>query len=156
VKIPDIKFHQTLNALRKWCAAQERCQQECFFKLRILGLGEEQAEQALAQLISEGFINEERFARTFARGKFRIKKWGKRKIVFELKKRNISEYCVRKAMQEIDSNDYRAAIEELIRKKSKEIKETEPYARNSKLAAYLISKGYEPEVVREALNSTSD
>jgi regulatory protein len=154
--IDDSLMKDALATLRKWCAMQERCQQESFFKLRKLGLTAEQSEQAIGQLISEGFINEERFARTFARGKFRIKKWGRRKILFELKKKKISDYCLRRAMQEIDAGDYRCTLDELIRKKSKEIKDRDVHARNCKLSSFLISKGFEPELVREVLHANEE
>ncbi|MEI6765005.1 MAG: regulatory protein RecX [Bacteroidota bacterium] len=154
--IDDSLMKDALATLRKWCAIQERCQQESFFKMRKLGLTAEQSEQAIGQLISEGFINEERFARTFARGKFRIKKWGRRKILFELKKKKISEYCIRRALQEIDGGDYQYTLNELIRKKSKDIKDGDLHVRNRKLASFLISKGFESELVREALHADEE
>lgn len=154
--VEDSGMKDALATLRKWCAIQERCQQESFFKLRKAGLSAIQAEQAVGQLISEGFINEERFARTFARGKFRIKKWGRRKILFELKKKKISEYCIRRAMQEIDAQDYRSTLDDLIRKRSKELKIKDTGLLNRKLASFLISKGYEPELVREVLNDDEE
>ncbi len=83
-----------------YCAYQERCQQEVRSKLYQYGLYKNQVEETLAWLITEGYLNEERFAKTFAGGKFRVKKWGKLKIEQALKQKQLSSYCIRKGMAE--------------------------------------------------------
>lgn len=132
-----------------WCAYQERCQQEVRTKLYEWGLWGDTVEAIIAKLISGNFINEERFARTYAGGKFRIKKWGKVKIRIELKKRKITDYCIRKGLAEIPDRDYLKTLRELAEKKMG----TKKLAVGSrqKVARYLIGKGYEPDLVWDLL-----
>ena len=99
----DNDFYRILEKARKYCAFQERCHQELREKLYSWLLPEKSVEQIISELISEGFLNEERFAKAFSRGKFRIKRWGKNKITNELKRRNISEYSIRKGLKEIET-----------------------------------------------------
>jgi regulatory protein len=113
---------QALIKAQQTCAYQERCQQEMRDKLYEWGLYPNEVENIIADLISENFLNEERFAKAYAGGKFRIKKWGKVKIKIELKKRKISDYCIRKAMEEIPDKEYIAALKQLIEKKIKRSK----------------------------------
>ena len=108
-------------------------------------------ERIISQLISEGFINEERFAIAYAGGKFRIKHWGKIKIRLALKQKNISDYCINKALKEINSRDYQRTLEKTILDYSKKISEKNPLKKNYKIAQHLISKGFEPELVWEVL-----
>jgi len=142
---------QAIKKASDYCAFQERSQQEVRDKLYSWGLHSEDVENAIAVLISDGFINEERFAKAFAGGKFRIKKWGRIKIKNELKLRKISEYCIRKAMEEIDEREYIKSLKEIIDKKSKIIKENNAFKKAAKIASYCISRGYESEVVWELI-----
>jgi regulatory protein len=142
---------QALEKARAWCAYQERCSQDTRKKLSDWGLWGDEAEQVIAQLISEGFLNEERFAKAFAGGKFRIKKWGKRKIVSELKKKNISEPCIRRGLAVIEEAEYLATLKMLLLKKTKDAKESNPWRLKTKIVTFLVSKGYEPELVRAML-----
>lgn len=130
-----------------YCAFQERCQQEVRNKLYLWGLHKEDVEAMIADLISDGFINEERFSKAFAGGKFRIKKWGRVKIADELKHRNISDYCIKSAMDEIDNREYLKTLNEIIRKKAKEKTGNNKFSKYAKVAAYAISRGYESDVV---------
>jgi regulatory protein len=143
---------QALVKARAWCASQERCIQETRNKLSDWGLYGEKAEEIIAQLIIEGFLNEERFAKAFAGGKFRIKKWGRRKIIQELKKKHISEPCIRRGISAIDEEDYLATLRTLLNKKTREIRETDPLKRKAGIVNFLIGKGYEPELIRELWN----
>ena len=93
---------QALIKAESYCAYQERCQQEVRDKLYSWGLHEVQVENVIADLIASNFINEERFAKAYAGGKFRIKKWGRVKISIELKRRKISTYCIKKGLAEIE------------------------------------------------------
>lgn len=133
------------------CAYQERCQQEMRDKLYEWGLYSDDVENIIANLITDNFLNEERFAKTYAGGKFRIKKWGRIKIKIELKKRKISDYCIRKAMEEIPDKDYISTLQQLIVKKGKEVKEKKTEVRNYKIAQYAISRGFEGELVWDLL-----
>lgn len=134
-----------------YCAYQERTHEDVRKKLYSLGLREEEVEEILSDLIVEDFVNEERFAKTFAGGKFRLKKWGKKKIKHELKKRKISPYCVEKAMEEIDDDIYRTTMTELIAKKWEKTSGRIP-SRKSAVVRYLMGKGYEPGLVWELIN----
>jgi len=145
-------FTQALEKARKYCAFQERSQQGVRDKLYDLGLHQREVEQGIAQLIAEGFINEQRFAITYAGGKFRIKQWGKVKIKLALKAKKISDYCIRKALEEIPDKEYQKALEQTILKKSKSVKEKHPLKKKSLLANYAISRGFEPDLVWEMMN----
>jgi len=145
------KFKSTkeiaLGKLQRYCAYQDRCHQEVRSKLIELQIYGDDLEEIISELIQENFLNEERFARSFARGKFRIKKWGKIKIRQELKKRKLSDYCLKKAMEEIEADDYLKELKILLQKKLSTLKETDPFKRKQKLAAYALRKGFEPPLV---------
>ncbi len=128
-----------------WCAYQERCQQEVRDKLYDWGLHKEAVENIIAKLISANFINEERYAKAFAGGKFRIKKWGRVKIKIELKKKRLSDYCIRKGMAEITDIEYLKTLKALAQKKvgNRQL----AVGSKQKLARYLVGKGYETDIV---------
>ena len=104
------------------------------------------------ELITQGFINEERFATQFVSGKFRIKQWGKHKIRLELKKRQISTYSINKALESITDEEYRLTLQNLIIKKSRDIKAKNEFEKTQKIAQYLYSKGYETELIWDVLH----
>src|ERR1035437_7299822 len=119
------KIYTSLQALAKaqdWCAYQERCQQEVRDKLYSYGLHQADVENLLSKLISDNYVYEERFAKAYAGGKFRINKWGRHKIEFELKLKGIPESMIHKGIEEIDEADYQRVLRDLILKKQKEIK----------------------------------
>jgi len=138
---------EALAKLQRYCAYQDRCHKEVRTKLLDHGIYGDELEEIIVELIQENFLNEERFARSYARGKFRIKKWGKVKIRRELKMRQISDYCLRKAMEEIEEQEYEKTIDDLIERKWKEIKEKDDFKKKGKLARYLESKGYEKALI---------
>ncbi len=150
IKITDP--HLALVKMQNWCAYQERCQQDARNKLYEFGLWPEAVENIITQLIQDNFINEERFAMQFASGKFRIKKWGRIKIKVELKQKRISDYCIKKAMSEIDDEEYIKTLKRLLEIKLKLIKEKHPIKLKYKLLNYLASKGYEKDVIMDTLN----
>lgn len=140
-----------LQKLMHYCAYQERCHQEVRSKLIALEIYGDDLEEIISELITENFLNEERFAIAYAGGKFRMKKWGKIRIRQELKKRKISDYCIKKAMQEIDEEGYMEGLYELIEKKRKTEKETNEFKLKGRLAKYAMSKGFEAHLVWQAL-----
>ncbi len=142
---------EALQKMQRYCAYQERSHQEVRGKLLGLGIYGDDLEEMIAQLISDNFLNEERFARAYARGKFRMKQWGRRRIVQELKRRDISAYSIRKAMEEIPDADYLQTLETVIRKKAVSLSETDGFIRRNKIAQYVIGRGFEPESVWEAI-----
>lgn len=137
-----------------YCAYQERSQQEVRDRLYKMGLYRDEVEEVLTELITENYVNEERFASTFARGKFNLKRWGRIKISYELKNRNISSYCIDKALEEISAEEYEKVITELIDKKLRQMSGDE-YILKNKIARHLISKGFESELVWSILNNQS-
>jgi regulatory protein len=137
------------------CAYQERCQQEMRDKLYEWGLHSADVENIIANLITDNFLNEERFAKAFAGGKFRIKKWGKVKIRLELKKRKISDYCIKKGLAEIDDQEYSETLQKLIEKKLKEHPKGKEYIRHYKVAQYCMSRGFENDLIRDILKQVS-
>ena len=147
--------NQAIIKAQMTCAYQERCQQEMRDKLYEWGLHSNEVENIIANLITDNFLNEERFARAFAGGKFRIKKWGRVKIKIELKKRKISDYCIRKGLQEIDDSEYMKTLKTLIAKKLKETKGKEQ-AKNYKAAQYAMSRGFEGDLVWEVIKKPEE
>jgi len=133
------------------CAYQERCQQEMRDKLYEWGLHTNEVENIIANLISDNFLNEERFAKAFAGGKFRIKKWGRVKIKIELKRKKISDYCIKKGMQEIDDKDYIKTLRDILTKKLKENPKGKQQIRNYKAAQYAMSRGFESDLIWDIL-----
>ncbi len=110
------------------------------------------ADEILTQLITDGFLNEERFAKAFAGGKFRMKKWGRLKIENELKMHGLTTRCIALGLREIDGTAYRKTLAALLQKKAAEHRELSPFVRKKKQAAYAQAKGYEPDLIWELLN----
>lgn len=139
-----------------WCAYQERCQQEVRDKLYAWGLYPDAVENIIAELISRGFLNEERFAVAFCGGKFRIKKWGRVKLRVELKRKRVSDYCIRKGLAAIDEDDYLKTLRKLVEEKTRSTKETHPLKKKFKVMQYLVSRGYETDLVREIVEEVPE
>lgn len=137
----------------QFCAYRDRSQKEVEEKLIDMRMIPAAREKIIIQLMQENFLNEERFARSFARGKFRIKKWGKNKIKQELKVREISTPLIRIALTEINEEEYFKTLRELAEKKSLMLKEKDPFKKRNKLSNYLLQKGFESSLVYEV---TSD
>lgn len=153
-KQPSKKYTSKADALvklQRYCAYQDRCHQEVRSKLIELGCYGQDLEDVMASLIEEKFLDEERFARSFARGKFRMKQWGRNRIRQELKMRHISDYCIRKAMEEINEADYLKTLREVLEKRASQIGESSDFERKGKLAQYAMSRGFESEMVWELL-----
>jgi regulatory protein len=147
---------QALQKLRHYCGYQERCHAEVKEKLYSFGLFKKDAEELLSTLIEEGYLNEERFAQHYAGGKFRMKQWGRKRIEYELKQKQVSEYCIRKAMKEIDEAEYLKTLEKLASQKWVLLAgEANVFARRKKLSDYLVQKGYEYGYVTEVVLSVS-
>jgi len=135
----------------RYCAYQERAHQEVRDKLYSYGLHQSDVEEILTQLITEGFLNEERFARAFAGGKFRMKKWGRLKIVRELEQRGLTKNCIRSGLTEINAQDYQSALTELVQKKAEQVDEKNTFVKREKVANYAIQKGFEPDLVWQVI-----
>jgi len=142
-----------LSLMQKFCAYQDRCQSEVRTRLIEHSVYGDDLEQVLAELISDDFINEERFAKSYVSGKFRIKKWGKMKIVKELKFRRVSSYSINKALKQIDYDVYLDTLRGLLEKKVNTLTAKDKWERKKKLTSYATQKGYEYEVIKEAMES---
>ena len=150
MKVYDLQIAK--EKIQAYCAYQERCHQEVAKKLKSWGLIQDAVDMLLVELMQHNFLNEERFARSFARGKFRIKKWGRIKIRIELKKREIYSKCIEFAMEEIDTDAYYETLKEVLQKKSNLEKETHVIKRKAKLTRYLVSRGFEYDLIRMAMD----
>ncbi len=144
---------EATKALEHFCAYQERCHKEVEQKLYDLNMIPEAKEKIILHLLQHNFLNEERFSKAFARGKFSIKNWGKIKIVNALKFKNISSYNIKSALEEIDDEDYLTTLQKIAEKKLALIHETNSFKKKNKLSTFLISKGYELELVYKVTNS---
>lgn len=142
---------EATKKLESYCAYQERCHKEVTSKLWEMRMIPEAIDQILTHLIQENYLNEERFSKAYARGKFNIKKWGRNRIVNELKFRGISKYNIKSALQEIGDDDYFTTLDKLAKKRVKEIKETNLQKRKKKLADYLLYRGWESHLVYEKI-----
>ena len=148
---------EALQKARHYCGYQFRCHQEVKDKLYSFGLRRQDVEAALATLVEEDYLNEERFAVQFAGGHFRLKQWGKVKIRYELKQRQVSDYCIKKALATIEDDDYLKTLERLARKKWESLRE-EPnlFTRKRRLQDYLLQKGYEQGRTEEIIKNFSN
>jgi regulatory protein len=145
---------QALQKAKHYCGYQERCHSETKEKLYSLGLYKQQVEECIAQLIEENYLNEERFAQQFAGGKFRMKQWGRVKIKYELKQKQVSEYCIKKGLKEIDEDDYLKVLKKLALEKWTAVKtEKNIFIKLRKTQDYLMQKGYEHELIKQALQT---
>ena len=153
-KTKNIGTEKAFQKAKYYCAYQERCHAEVKKKLYSFGLYKNEVELLMSQLIEENYLNEERFAIVFAGGKFRIKQWGKTRIKYELKQRQVSDYSIKKALSAIPDDDYEKTLQKLATEKLASLKtEKNIFTKRSKLQNYLVGKGYEfnliGEIVRE-------
>lgn len=145
---------QALQKIKQYCAYQERCHSEVKEKLYSLGMYKKDVDELLSNLIEENYLNEERFAIQFAGGKFRIKQWGRVKIKYALKQKQVSEYCIKKALAAIPETDYRRTLQKLFEQKLKTLKgERNIFIRKRKLQDHLMQKGFESGLVSELISS---
>ncbi|MBV7268776.1 regulatory protein RecX [Winogradskyella luteola] len=138
--------------LENYCAYQERCHKEVRLKLKDMKMIPEAVDKIIVHLIQQNYLNEERFAKAFVRGKFRIKKWGKNRLTRELKFREISKYSIDAALKEIDLDDYYKTLDELTKKRIDEVREKNQLKKKKKVADYLLYRGWESHLVYQKLN----
>ncbi len=142
---------QALQKLRHYCGYQERCHQEVKEKLYSLGVRKNEHDGIIASLIEDNYLNEERFAIAFAGGKFRMKQWGRVKIKYELKQRQVSEYCIKKALKQIDEKEYLSVLQKLGDDRYASLKAEQYLVRKKKTMDYLLQRGFELELVRQVM-----
>ena len=143
---------QALQKLRQYCASQERSHYEVTQKLWDLGIRKTQHPSIIATLIEEDYLNEERFAKQFVGGKAGLKDWGRKKIFYALKERQVSEENINRALKEIDEESYLDTIKQMAEKKFALLKKEEDQVRKKKTIDYLRQKGFEFDLVMKAVN----
>ena len=143
----ELKEKNARQKMEFYCSYQERCHQEVQEKLYSYGLSEKERNQIIVHLIEHNFLNEERFARSFARGKHRIKHWGKIRIVNELKQRQISAPNIKCALTEIPEEEYQDTFDKLAEKHWETIREANALKKKKKFCDYLLRKGWESNLV---------
>lgn len=146
---PDYILSKALG----YCAFQERCISEMAGKLREWKVGQKRAEKIIEQLIREDYLNEERFARSFAGGKFRINHWGKTKIIYELEKRQVPDLIIQIGLEEIGDEEYTETLIEILQRKDRELREPDVFKRKQKLIAFGIQKGYHYGLIKQVVGN---
>ncbi|MDB5221833.1 MAG: RecX family transcriptional regulator [Chitinophagaceae bacterium] len=153
MNLKKLSREQALPQVKQYCVYRERCHSEVKEKLYSLGLYKNDVGQLMAQLIEENYLNEERFAKQYAGGKFRMNQWGRVKIKYALRQKQVSEYSIKKGLKEISESDYKKTLQKLAEQKLKTLKnESNVFSKKKKLQDYLLQKGYEGELVRETVN----
>lgn len=147
---------EALQKLMHFCAYRDRSHKEVEDKLDKMRMNPEAKEKIVIKLMQDGFLNEERFARSFVRGKFRMKKWGKIRIRQELKFREISEPLIKMGLTEINEKEYRTALYDLAEKKAEKLNESNSFIKKRKLTDHLLRKGYESQLVFDCVNDLID
>ena len=152
LKKKSYSLNEAKKKLENFCSYQERCHKEVKEKLRELGMIQSASQEIIAQLIQEDYLNETRFAKNFARGKFRIKNWGRNRISRELKSRNISDYNIKMGMQEFTDIEYEETFYNLIEKRKKSVEHLPIDQQKKKIFSYLSYRGWEHEKIYDALS----
>lgn len=145
---------QALQKLKHYCGYQERCHSEVREKLYSLGVRKTDHDEIVAALIEENYLNEEKFAIAFAGGKWRMKQWGRMKIKYELKRKQISDYCIKKALKQINEEEYVSVLRKLADEKYALLKDEQHLVRKKKTMDYLLQKGYEPQLITQQMNKS--
>jgi regulatory protein len=145
-------FEFVLNRARHYCSTQERCMQEVTHKLRSWNITQKNIDKIIESLRKDNYLNEERYAKLFAGGKFRINHWGKNKIIYELTKKQVPELIIQIGLQEIGDEEYYSTLLDLLKKKKREIKDKDPFIIKKKLLNYAVQKGYHYSIAMQAAN----
>jgi regulatory protein len=138
--------------LKQYCSYQDRCHNEVEKKLKTFDVISQVKEQIISNLISENYLNETRFCKSFVRGKFKIKNWGKRKITLELKSRKVSNYNLKEGLKEINEIDYLDKLENLFNKKLASLDHLSLINKKKKILSFLLYRGWETNLIYEKLN----
>ena len=147
-----LTYLDAIEKLKKYCAYQERCQMEVRKKAYSYGLSSEEAESLITNLIRENFLNEQRFAEAYVRGKYKFKRWGRKKLELELKSRQVTSYCIKKGMAQIEPAIYFSNLVHLAEKRLPLTKGKNQAEIKQKLFRHLLSKGYESNLIEEVVN----
>jgi len=146
-------FDEAQKKLEFYCSYQERCHKEVYEKLKGMRMIPEAIDIIIVHLLNNNFLNEERFAKAFVRGKFRIKKWGKHRLIQELRKKDINKTIIQMALNEIEESDYLQTFHDLAEKKADTLNQFSLLKKKKKLADYLLYRGWESHLVYEKTNA---
>jgi len=144
---------QALQKLRFYCRYQQRCQSELKEKLFELGINKKDHDELLAELIRENCVSDEKFAVAFVSGRFKMKQWGRRKIQKGLKEKRVSEEIAQRALQQINKKEYTAILNKLAKERYAFLKNEQYLVRKKKTMNYLIQKGYEVDLIKDAIKN---
>ena len=140
---------EAIHKIEHYCAYQERCHEEVVQKLRSMKMDADEIDVIIVKLLSDNFLNEQRFACSFARGKHRMKQWGKIRIINELKFKKINQRLITTALQEISEEEYLLTFHTLAERNWESIRETNSLKKRKKICDYLLRKGFESNLVYE-------
>ncbi len=152
IKYKTYSVEEALSKLQNYCSYQERCHQEVYQKLKKMRMIPKAIDSIIVDLIKHNYLNESRYATTFVRGKFRIKKWGKRRLILELRKRDIGKVNIILAIEKIDYNEYIEVFNDLAEKRLSQFIEINVLKKKKKLADYLLYRGWESQLVYDKVN----
>lgn len=144
---------QVLDKMAKYCAYQERCVKDVTDKLRSFDITQEAKDTIMAYLLDNRFVDNERFTRSFVRGKVNQSGWGLNKIRFHLLQKGIDKDMIEEALGQTDEEVYRQRLIDILKAKSKTVKAENDFEKKRKLAAYAMQKGFEGSLVWEVLKS---
>ena len=148
----DLTLKEIESKLQHYCSYQDRCHKEVIAKLKNFGVKSNESNQIISNLIKENYLNESRFSESFVRGKFKIKNWGKVRIINELKFRNISPYNITLGLKEIDDQDYMKNFEEIFKKKLSSLSNLSSPLKKKKIISYLLYRGWESNLIYSKIN----
>ena len=148
----DLTLKEIEGKLQYYCSYQDRCHKEVIAKLKTFGVKSNESNQIISNLIKENYLNESRFCKSFVRGKFNIKNWGKVRIINELKFRNISPYNITLGLNEIDDQDYMKKLEDIFNKKLSSLSNLSSPLKKKKIISYLLYRGWESNLVYSKIN----
>lgn len=148
----DLTTKQIESKLQYYCSYQDRCHKEVIEKLKTFNIKSNESNEIISNLIKDNYLNESRFSENFVRGKFKIKNWGKVRIVRELKQRNISRYNINLGLKEIDSQEYQNKFDEIFENKLSSLENLNKIIKKKKIISYLLYRGWESNLIYSKIN----
>ena len=148
----DLTLKEIEGKLQYYCSYQDRCHKEVTEKLKTFNVKHHESNQIISNLINDNYLNESRFCESFVRGKFKIKNWGKIRIISELKRRNISPYNITLGLKEVEDQDYLNKFEEIFKKKLSSLNNLSSDVKKKKIISYLQYRGWESNLIYSKIN----
>ena len=148
----DLTLKEIEGKLQYYCSYQDRCHKEVTEKLKTFNVKQHESNQIISNLINDNYLNESRFSESFVRGKFKIKNWGKIRIISELKRRNISPYNITLGLKEVEDQDYLNKFEEIFKKKLSSLSNLSSDVKKKKIISYLQYRGWESNLIYSKIN----